>query len=112
MPTILDLTDENFDVEVLDASALVVIGFWSWRCELCQPMLDVLRRMTEAHPEIKFGRVDVTKSPEVVKAFDLKAIPHIAFALHGDVVFESVGARTFEELEQALAPFIKVARTA
>lgn len=108
-PTILDLTDENFDVEVLDTKTLVVIGFWSGRHDVCQPMLDVLCRLADVHPEIKVGRLDATRSPEVVKAFDLKAVPHVAVVLHGDVVFEAVGGRTFEELEQILAPIIEAA---
>ena len=59
--------------------------------------------------EIKVGQIDVTRSPEVVRAFDLKAVPHVAIVLRGDVVFEAVGTRTFEELEQVLIPFIEAA---
>jgi len=110
MPAILDLTDEDFDREVLDTKSLVVIVFWSGRRgDLCQSMLDVLRRLADLHPEVKFGRVDATSSLEIVRAFGIKAVPHVAIVLHGDVVFESVGGRTFEELDGILAPFIEAA---
>lgn len=108
--SVVDLTDDNFDREVLDAKALVVIGFWSsGHHDKCQPALSVLRRLADVHMEIKVGQIDVTRSPEVVRAFDLKAVPHVAIVLRGDVVFEAVGTRTFEELEQVLIPFIEAA---
>ncbi len=108
-PSILDLTDENFDKEVLDTQSLVVIGFWSGRRDLCQPLLDTLSRMADSRPEVKVGRVDATRALEVAKAFDVKAVPHLAIVLRGDVVFEAIGGRTFEELEKVLTPFIEAA---
>jgi len=108
-PSVLDINDDSFDREVIDSKALVVVGFWSGRHDLCQSLLDVLSQLACAYPEVKVGRVDATKSPEVVKVFDLKAVPHVAVVMAGDVVFESVGARTFEELEKVLTPFIEAA---
>jgi thioredoxin 1 len=107
LTSLLDLTDENFDQEVLDTKALVVIGFWSGRRDLCQPTLDVLQRLADSHPEIKVGLVDATRAVKVAEAFDVRAVPHLAIVLRGDVVFETVGTRTFEELEKILAPFIE-----
>jgi thioredoxin 1 len=108
---LLEFTDDNFLHEVLDSKSLVVVDFWAERSEICRLMLGVLRRLAAAHAcsNVKFGRVDVTRNPEVVKAFDLKAVPYVAVIFHGDVVLEILGNKSFEEVEERLAPFIEVA---
>jgi thioredoxin 1 len=107
------LTDENFVEEVLDATGLVVFDFWSGSCAQSALMLDCMRRLAETYAgKAKFGRVEIGRNPELVRAFDLKAIPSLAAILDGDVVLEIVGDRPYEEFVERLAPFVATASTA
>jgi len=109
-PSLAALTDENFVEEVLDASGLVVFDFWSESCAQSALMLDCMRRLAEVYAgKAKFGRVEIARNPEIVRAFELKAIPYLAAILDGDVVLEIVGDRPFEELLERLAPFVLTA---
>lgn len=105
-----ELTDDNFVTEVLDVKGLVVFDFWSRQCKQCSIMLERMQRLAEHYAgKARFGRIEVDKNPELVRAFNLKAIPHLVATIDGDVVLEVVGSQTFEVLRDRLASFVAAA---
>ena len=111
-PKLLEFTDDNFVTEVLDVQdRLVVFDFWADYCVLCKFVLEAMKKLQHDLVDVKFGRVDVTKNPELVRAFDLKAIPHVVAILRGDVVMEVVGDKPYEELLERIKALNSAART-
>ncbi len=103
---LLEFTDRNFVAEVLDAKGqLVVFDFWCESCVPCRFLHAVTLRLRDELKTVKFGRVDVDTNPGIVKAFGIRAVPHLAAVLNGEVLFEFVGGRTYEELMERIAPF-------
>lgn len=96
---LIEFTDDNFVAEVLDVkNQLVVLDFWAETCVLCKFVHESMLKLREKFPRVKFGRVNVTKNPELVRAFELKAIPHVVAFIGGDVVMEIVGDKPYSEL--------------
>lgn len=107
-PGLPDFTDDNFVTEVLDAKELVVFDFWTERCSSCKVFYEALQRLSALHGKaIKCGRVHVQKNPELVKAFNLKAVPHLVVMFSGNIQLEIVGDRPFDELRDKIAPFVR-----
>ncbi len=106
-----EFTSENFLDEVLNAESLVVLDFWSETRSLCKLMSPVMQRLAEHYVglPVKVCRVDVLANAEFVKTLGIKAIPHVMVVFRGDIVLELLGDKSFEELEQKLAPFVKSA---
>lgn len=102
-----EFTDANFGEEVVNAKVPVIIDFWSETCGPCKLMHPVVRRLAEAFgPRAKVGRLNVFANPRTTEALEIKAIPYIMVVDRGDVVFELVGDRTFDDLHAKLTPFI------
>lgn len=102
-----EFTDANFGDEVVSSKVPVIIDFWSDTCGPCKLMHPVVRRIAEAFgPRAKVGRLNVFANPRTTEALEIKAIPYIMVVHHGDIVFELVGDRTFEDLHEKLAPFV------
>jgi thioredoxin 1 len=102
-----EFTDANFGDEVVSAKVPVIIDFWSETCGPCKLMHPVVRRLAETFgARAKVGRLNVFANPRTTEALEIKAIPYIMVVHHGDVVFELVGDRTFDDLHAKLTPFI------
>ena len=104
---LMEFTDANFGEEVVNAKVPVIIDFWSETCGPCKLMHPVVRRLAETFgARAKVGRLNVFANPRTTEALEIKAIPYIMVVHHGDVVFELVGDRSFDDLFAKLQPFI------
>lgn len=100
----LEFTDDNFVTEVLDVKdRLVVLDFWAESCVRCKIVHESMLKIRDALPRVKFGRVNVDRNPELVRAFELKAIPHVVAFIGGDVVMEIVGDKPHKDLLERIA---------
>ena len=107
VPRDLELTDDSFVAEVLDVKdRLVVFDFWSEDCVPCRFLHEAVLRLQDDMKSVKFARMNVTRNPRTVKAFELKAIPHLVAVLNGEVALEIIGNRTVEELRALIAPLV------
>jgi thioredoxin 1 len=104
---LIELTDETFEHEVIDSPIPVIIDFWAETCGPCKLMHPVMRRLAEVFAgRAKVGRLNVYENPRTTEALEIKAIPYLVVVHKGDVVFELVGDRGFEDLRALLEPFL------
>ena len=87
------ITNESFDVEVLQAEGLVVAFFTSSWCTPCATMkrsmqVDVLPRHSA---KAKFVEIDADQAPELAEAFSVRSIPSILMFQQGKVVVDIIG---------------------
>ncbi len=99
---VVNITKENFQQEVLDASQTVLVDFWATWCGPCQMMGPVLEELAEKHPEIKVGKVNVDEQPDLAMNFQIDAIPALMVFKDGKTVAQTVGAQPVENLEKML----------
>ena len=95
MSAYVDVTDETFQAEVLDASKQqpVVVDFWADWCQPCRVIGPVLERLASA-PDAgwKLVKLDVDANPQASNAFRIQSIPAVKAFVDGQVVDEFVGA--------------------
>lgn len=104
---LVDLTDENFGDEVLNAKVPVVIDFWAQTCGPCRLMHPIMRRLADAFgPRLKVARLNVFENPRTTEALEIKAIPYTMLVHQGNVVLELVGDRSYDELCARIEPFL------
>ena len=99
----IELTEDNFTSEVLEADVPVMIDFWApWcgPCHMVSPILEDLANKYEGR--IKVAKVNLDESPALASEYGVRSIPAIFIFNNGEVAERTVGVQP----ENALAAMI------
>lgn len=101
--SVLTITVDNFEREVLQAQRPVLIDFWATWCGPCQMMGPVVDEYAAAHPEYTVGKVNVDEQPQLAAAFGIQSIPTLVVVKEGKGTAMAVGVQTPEQLDALMA---------
>ncbi|HEY6082713.1 MAG TPA: thioredoxin [Chitinophagaceae bacterium] len=99
----LELTDTNFQTEVIGSDKLSVVDFWAEWCGPCRAIGPVIEDLAKDYAgKIKVGKVNVDQNPQVSMNYGITSIPAILFIKGGQVVDKQVGAVPRSVLEKKI----------
>ena len=87
---------DNFEEKVLKSDKPVILDLWASWCGPCKMLAPVVEELSEAHPEVLVGKVNVDEEPELASKFDVMSIPTLLVFEDGELVNRAVGARPKE----------------
>ncbi|MCB1052692.1 MAG: tetratricopeptide repeat protein [Acidobacteria bacterium] len=109
MSFIVDVSDHNFQEEVVQASfeKLVVVDFWADWCGPCKTLKPILEKIAgEYAGAFILAKIDTEKSMQLPALFQIQSIPDVRFIKDGRMVGGFQGAIPESEIRKKLAPFL------
>ena len=100
--SVITVTKDNFDKEVLQSDKPVLLDFWASWCGPCRMVSPIVDEIAAENPDKKVGKVNVDEEPELAQAFRVQSIPMLVLLRDNAVVAAAVGAQSKEQLEQKL----------
>lgn len=104
----LNLTDANFQSEVIDSDLPVLVDFWAEWCGPCKMIGPVIDQVaTDLDGVAKVGKVNVDDARELAVKYNVRSIPLLLFFKNGEVKDQIVGASvTKDQLKAKLQALV------
>ena len=100
--SVLTITKENFQEEVMKSEKPVLLDFWASWCGPCRMVSPTVDEIAEEMPEIKVGKVNVDEQQELASSFNVMSIPTLIVMENGKVVDQAVGVRPKRQIVSML----------
>ncbi len=91
--SVVKVTKENFESEVLGASQPVLVDFWAPWCGPCRMVGPILEEIAAERSDIKVVKINVDEEGELASRFRIMSIPTLMVVRDGQVVTQASGAR-------------------
>src|SRR3954453_12822794 len=98
--TLTDVTDNNFQAEVLESDKPVLVAFWAPWCGPCRVIAPSLEEIAEERDDLRIVKLNGDENQQTAAQFEVMSIPTLIVFKHGQVAHKIIGALPKKRLEQ------------
>jgi thioredoxin 1 len=106
MANLPDVTDTNFQAEVIESETPVLVDFWAPWCGPCRVVGPVLEEIAAERDDLRIVKLNTDENPETAAAFQVLSIPTMILFKGGEPAKKIIGAYPKRKLEAELEPVL------
>ena len=100
---ILEISDSNFESEVVNSDVPVLVDFWAPWCGPCRAIAPLVEEISSSYAgKIKVGKMNVDDNQATTMKFGIRSIPTIIMFKGGEAVDQIIGAVPKAEIERVV----------
>ena len=101
-----EVTDNNFQAEVLEGDKPTLVDFWAPWCGPCRVIAPELEQLAEERSDLRIVKLNVDDNQQTAARYGVMSIPTLILFRHGEVAHQIVGLRKKRQLEQEIEPVL------
>jgi thioredoxin 1 len=102
-----EVTDANFQAEVVESEHPVLVDFWAPWCGPCRIVAPHLEELAGERDDLRIVKLNTDENPQTAATYNVMSIPTLLLFKNGQVAHQIIGAlpknRLVQEIEPALA---------
>ena len=102
--SITEVTDSNFQAEVIESDTPVLVDFWAPWCGPCRVVHPVLEEIDGERDDLKIVSINVDENQQTAEQYGVLSIPTMILFKEGAIAKKIVGAMPKRRLEAELEP--------
>jgi thioredoxin 1 len=99
-----DVTDSNFQAEVIESETPVLVDFWAPWCGPCRVVGPVLEEIAGERDDLRVVKLNVDENQQTAATYEVLSIPTMILFKNGAVATKIIGAYPKKKLEAELEP--------
>jgi len=99
---IIEITDANFEQEVIQSVMPIVVDFWAEWCNPCLQIAPILEELSLEVDTYKIGKYNIDENKTYVSEWGIQSIPTLLIFVDGQLVERLVGMMSKTELEEGI----------
>ena len=100
--SVITLTTENFENEVLKSDKPVIIDYWAEWCGPCQAFSPIIDEVAEERKDIKVCKINVDQQRQLAAKFKVMSIPTLLIIKDGEIKNRSVGLISKDDINELI----------
>ena len=104
--SLIDVTDSNFQAEVIESETPVLVDFWAPWCGPCRVVAPVLEEIAGERDDLRIVKLNVDENQQTAAQFEVLSIPTMILFKNGQAAKKIIGAYPKRKLEAELEPVL------
>jgi thioredoxin 1 len=104
---LIEVTDDNFQAEVIEHDQPVLVDFWAPWCGPCRIIAPHLEELDKERDDLRIVKLNVDDNPQTAAQYNVMSIPMLLLFKNGAPIHQIIGAvpksRLVQEIDPALA---------
>lgn len=100
--SVVVLTEQNFEAEVLKSDIPVLVDFWATWCGPCKMQAPIIDELAEEVTNVKFAKLDVDQNIQLAQKYRVMSIPTLLLFKGGELVGSAIGLQSKDRVKDMI----------